>query len=92
MRVCNLAPEALLGEGYSEVSDLFAVGVVLYECLVGHQPLRGTGRELSREILLGDYVPLDAERAACWHASLKTGRPRRRRRRRTRSPGAPTLR
>lgn len=41
-----LAPECHRGEGLSRSSDLFAVGVVLYEMLVGEPPFRAsTGSE-----------------------------------------------
>ncbi len=36
-----LAPEAILRQGYTEKSDLFAAGVVLYECVTGRMPFRG---------------------------------------------------
>ncbi len=36
-----LAPEVLLQEGYSEASDLFSLGVILYQCLTGARPFDG---------------------------------------------------
>jgi hypothetical protein len=36
-----LAPECFEGGSYVPASDLYALGVVLYECLVGRQPFRG---------------------------------------------------
>ncbi len=36
-----LAPEALLGEPYTFKSDLFAIGVVLYQCSTGQRPFQG---------------------------------------------------
>ena len=35
-----LAPEQLIGAPASTASDLYAVGIVLHECLAGHTPLR----------------------------------------------------
>ncbi len=36
-----IAPEIIVDNKYSEVSDLFAVGVLLYRCLIGYCPFRG---------------------------------------------------
>lgn len=36
-----LAPEIITGEGRSQASDLFAVGVMLYELVVGYRPFDG---------------------------------------------------
>jgi hypothetical protein len=44
-----LAPETIRGEGQDERGDVFAVGVVLYQCLTGEMPF--IGRE-SHDILM----------------------------------------
>jgi HAMP domain-containing protein len=36
-----LAPEALMGEGYTPQSDLFSLGLILFEALVGKHPFFG---------------------------------------------------
>lgn len=52
-----LAPEALLGEGYTPLSDLFAAGVVLYQCLTAKRPFRGRNpREVMLATLKGGLV------------------------------------
>lgn len=40
-----MAPERFYGQ-YSHTSDLYSVGIVLYELLVGHRPFSGTPAEL----------------------------------------------
>ena len=37
-----IAPEQILGEGHDERSDLYAVGVTLYEMITGKLPIEGT--------------------------------------------------
>ena len=41
-----LPPEALRGAGHNRAGDLFALGVVLYECLAGVKPFGGGHRRL----------------------------------------------
>jgi len=36
-----IAPEVISDNKYSEVSDIFAVGVLMYRCLIGYNPFRG---------------------------------------------------
>ena len=56
-----LAPEVLRGEPADERSDLWALGVVLYEMAAGKLPFEGrTGFELSSAILRESPAPLPA--------------------------------
>ncbi len=58
-----LAPERLLGEPASERSDLYSIGVLLYEALSGTRPFRGdTPVTLMRAIERGDAEPLTSAR------------------------------
>lgn len=56
-----MAPERFYGE-YSPSSDLYAVGVMLFELVVGHRPFSGLPRELmsahlNRPVKVPDTVP-----------------------------------
>ncbi len=52
-----LPPETLKGKGYHERSDLFAVGVVLYQCMVGQRPFDGRNpKEIMVETLVGNPI------------------------------------
>lgn len=54
-----IAPESLDGGGYSSKSDLFALGVMLYECLAGEHPFSGrTVRAVILNTLSHDPPPL----------------------------------
>ena len=54
-----LAPEALRGEGYSKVSDLFGLGGIMYRCLTGRPPFPGkTIAGIVANTLGGDVAPL----------------------------------
>ncbi|MCA8952079.1 MAG: serine/threonine protein kinase [Planctomycetes bacterium] len=53
------SPEQARGETTGPQSDVFSLGVVLYELLSGDRPFRGdTAREVLHRIELGDFEPL----------------------------------
>jgi serine/threonine protein kinase len=55
-----LAPERLVGAPATPASDLYSLGVVLYECLSGARPYTGTAMELALAHQLREPPPLPA--------------------------------
>ncbi len=61
----HMAPEQIEGGEVDARTDVFALGVVLYECLVGHLPFDGKNpAQVLRRVLDGKFAPADAERAS----------------------------
>ncbi len=58
-----LAPEALLGEPYTVKSDLFALGVVLYQCSTGERPFQGA--TLKETLIQTVAADVSSPRGAC---------------------------
>ena len=52
-----MSPEQHLGSTVTGRSDLFSVGVILYEFLTGQRPFTGEGYALIRQILMQDAIP-----------------------------------
>lgn len=52
------APEIVAGQAPDSTSDLFSVGVLLFELLAGQRPHRAEGSELRRAVLEDRRVPL----------------------------------
>jgi eukaryotic-like serine/threonine-protein kinase len=53
-----LAPERVLGQPATVASDLYALGVVLHECLAGERPFTGTMLQVALALQIGDPPPL----------------------------------
>jgi predicted Ser/Thr protein kinase/Tfp pilus assembly protein PilF len=53
-----MAPEVLRGEGSSPASDVYSLGVLLYECLTGNRPHDGSSLVESIARAIGDHDPL----------------------------------
>ncbi|HYG62510.1 MAG TPA: protein kinase [Thermoanaerobaculia bacterium] len=57
-----MPPESLRGGGHGKSGDLFAMGVILYECLSGTRPFDGANvAEVARETLFGEVRPLERQ-------------------------------
>ena len=60
----HMAPEQIEGGEVDARTDVFALGVLMYECLVGHLPFEGKNpAQVLRRVLDGLFAPADRERA-----------------------------
>jgi serine/threonine protein kinase len=61
----HMAPEQIEGGEVDARADVFGVGVLLYECMVGHLPFDGANpAQVLRRVLDGDYAEAQRERPA----------------------------
>ncbi|NUP05842.1 MAG: serine/threonine protein kinase [Polyangiaceae bacterium] len=59
----HMAPEQIDGGDVDPRTDVFALGVILYECLVGHLPFDGKNpAQVLRKVLEGRYERAETER------------------------------
>ena len=59
----HMAPEQIEGGDVDGRADIFGLGVLLYECVVGHLPFLGNNpAQVLRRVLDGVYAPADHER------------------------------
>jgi eukaryotic-like serine/threonine-protein kinase len=70
----HMAPEQIEGGDVDVRADVFGLGVLLYECMVGHLPFEGTNpAQVLRRVLDGRYPDAQRERALVgsrWSALL----------------------
>src|SRR5579859_711885 len=70
----HMAPEQIEGGDVDARADVFGLGVLLYECMVGHLPFEGNNpAQVLRRVLDGIYPPAIGERAIVgnrWSALL----------------------
>jgi serine/threonine-protein kinase len=61
----HMAPEQIEGQDVDARADLFGLGVLLYECMVGHLPFEGNNpAQVLRRVLDGTYPSAERERPA----------------------------
>jgi serine/threonine-protein kinase len=59
----HMAPEQIEGSSVDVRADVFGLGVLLYECLVGHLPFDGKNpAQVLKAVLDGTFAPADKER------------------------------
>ena len=59
----HMAPEQIEGGDVDVRTDVFGLGVLMYECLVGHLPFEGKNpAQVLRKVLEGLYAAVDRER------------------------------
>ncbi|MCW5832532.1 MAG: serine/threonine protein kinase [Labilithrix sp.] len=59
----HMAPEQIEGGDVDGRADVFGLGVLMYECLVGHLPFLGNNpAQVLRRVLDGVYAPAERER------------------------------
>src|SRR4029077_7633049 len=59
----HMAPEQIEGGEVNARADVFGLGVLLYECMVGPLPFEGkTPAQVLRRVLEGAYEPADREK------------------------------
>jgi serine/threonine protein kinase len=70
----HMAPEQIEGGEVDARSDIFGLGVVFYDCVVGHLPFEGSNpAQVLRRVLEGEYCPAQRERplvGARWSALI----------------------
>jgi serine/threonine-protein kinase len=58
----HMAPEQIEGRDVDGRTDVYGMGVVLYECMVGHLPFTGTNpAQVLRRVLEGEYASAERE-------------------------------
>ncbi|MBK9259430.1 MAG: serine/threonine protein kinase [Polyangiaceae bacterium] len=49
-----MSPEGLIGRGVDHRTDIWALGIILYELIVGKRPFVGSQTEVANQVLVGD--------------------------------------
>lgn len=65
-----MAPEVICGQDHGIAADYFALGVILYECIMGVRPYVGSNRGEMRENILAKQVQLTRKKVSKWSDEL----------------------
>lgn len=57
-----MSPEVLFHKDHSFVSDYFALGVILFECVFGYRPYVGQSWAEIRELLLNKEIQINKDK------------------------------
>lgn len=61
-----MAPEVICGQDHACEADFFALGVILYECIMGVRPYTGKNRKEVREKILAKQIQLKVGQNSKW--------------------------
>ncbi len=59
----HMAPEQIEGQSVGPKADIFSLGVLIYECVVGRMPFEGSNpAQVLRRVLDGQFIPTERAR------------------------------
>lgn len=66
-----MSAEMIAGKPYSFSTDLWSLGIILYDMLLGHPPFRGKNRAQLQKRILNDKIKLPSYLDSSTHSVLK---------------------
>jgi len=65
-----MAPEVICRQDHGTAADYFALGVILYECIMGARPYNGSNKKEVREHILAKQIKLKEKNDSKWSNEL----------------------